>query len=94
MTEALNFFCDMRARFIEGERLFRSTAECFASSDDREHKLTYYRLRLRRARMFQNAMTYLAEDLDQLLLELQGIREALKAFRDANKPTDNSDKGS
>ncbi len=80
MIEALNFFCDMRARFVEGERLFRSAADCFAQLDDLENKLTYYRLRLRRARMFQNAMTYVAEDLDELLLELQDIQKALEAY--------------
>ena len=80
MVEALNFFCDMRARFVEGERLFRCAADCFAHFDDPENKLTYYRLRLRRARMFQNAMTYVASDLDELLTELQDIRKALEAY--------------
>ncbi len=80
MIEALNFFCDMRARFVEGERLFRNTADCFEQLDDHENKLTYYRLRLRRARMFQNAMTYVAADLDDLLVELQDIQKALEAY--------------
>ncbi len=80
MIEALNFFCDMRARFMEGEDLFKSAAECFDQCTDPENRLTYCRLRLRRARMFQNAMTYAAEDLHNLLAELQSIHEALKAY--------------
>ncbi len=80
MVEALNFFCDMRARFVEGERLFRCAADGFAHFDDPENKLTYYRLRLRRARMFQNAMTYVAADLDTLLAELQNIQKALELY--------------
>ncbi len=80
MIEALNFFCDMRARFVEGERLFRITADCFAQGDHTENRLTYYRLRLRRARMFQNVMTYVAADLDELLVELQDIQKVLEAY--------------
>ncbi|MCA0456984.1 MAG: LuxR C-terminal-related transcriptional regulator [Chloroflexi bacterium] len=85
MMEAVNFFCDMRARFIEGERLFTLSAERFAASDHPDDRLMYYRLRLRRSRMFQNAQTYVAVDLDELLGELRTILEGLKAY---NSPPD------
>ncbi len=80
MIEALNFFCDMRARFVEGEHLFRNTADCFAQFDDPQNKLTYYRLRLRRARMVQNSQTFIWLQLDDLLAELQAILEALNGY--------------
>lgn len=85
MMDAINFFCDMRARFIEGERLFALAAERFAPFEDADSRLMYYRLRLRRSRMFQNAQTYVAVDLDVLLGELEMILEAVKAY---NSPVD------
>jgi predicted ATPase/DNA-binding CsgD family transcriptional regulator len=80
MMEAVNFFCDMRVRFIEGERMFADAAACFAPYDDPDNRLAYYRMRLRRSRMFQNAQTYIAVDLDSLWVELQAIREGLNAY--------------
>jgi len=80
MIEAMNFFCDMRARFMDGLELFQAASDCFMDLEDSEHKLTYYRLRLRRARMFQNAQTYVAQELDELLAELETILKALEAF--------------
>ncbi len=80
MVEALNFFCDMRARFVDGLELFQSASDCFANLEDAEHKLTYYRLRLRHARMFQNAQTYVPQDLNDLQVELEAILKALEDF--------------
>ncbi len=80
MVEALNFFCDMRAHFMVGLELFQSASERFAQLEGAENKLTYYRLRLRRSRMFQNAQTYVFEELDELTRELNDILEALKSF--------------
>ncbi len=80
MVEALNFFCDMRARFDEGLELFQAAGNRFAYLEDSENKLTYYRLRLRCSRMFQNAQTYVFQELNDLLAELQSILKALEAF--------------
>ena len=51
MQEAMNFFCDMRARFDEGVGLFTTAAEHFAARQDREGRLVYIGLRARRARL-------------------------------------------
>ncbi len=80
MIEALNFYGDMRARFTEALELFDRTSQRFAPFDDHKNKLTYYRLRLRRSRMFQNAQTYIADDLDNLIAELEDIRQSLTDF--------------
>jgi predicted ATPase/DNA-binding CsgD family transcriptional regulator len=50
MMEALNFYCDMRARFADGEELFRTAAEHFAASQSSDDRLTYAALVGRRYR--------------------------------------------
>jgi DNA-binding CsgD family transcriptional regulator/tetratricopeptide (TPR) repeat protein len=52
MMEGLNFFCDMRARFHEGEELFRYAAERYAAQD----RATFYRARARHTRMIMLGM--------------------------------------
>jgi predicted ATPase/DNA-binding CsgD family transcriptional regulator len=51
MMEALNFFCDMRARFTEGEELFRTAGEAFMQSTQLQDRAVSFGLRTRRARM-------------------------------------------
>ncbi|MBA3872673.1 MAG: hypothetical protein H0X30_26355 [Anaerolineae bacterium] len=80
MTEALNFFCDMRARFTEGLELFESASDCFADLEGSDNRFTYYRLRLRRARMVQNSQTYVPKDMDDLFIELEDILKAVEPF--------------
>lgn len=80
MIEAFNFFCDMRTRFMEGERLFTKASESFANDATPEGKLTYYKLRLRRARMILNSQTFVRQDISDLLTELHFIDEELQKY--------------
>lgn len=51
MAEALNFFCDMKARFVEGEEMLRLAAPYFERSTDPEDCLAWVMCRTRRMRM-------------------------------------------
>lgn len=69
--EALNFFCDMYARFDEGVELFTYASKAFAAREDREGRLTYLRLRARRTRLIllgsglpDDALAGLVEELE------------------------------
>jgi predicted ATPase/DNA-binding CsgD family transcriptional regulator len=79
MLEAINFFCDMRARFHEGEALFRAAADQFAALD----LVLFYRARARRTRMI---MLGLLDDSYLSAPVVQEMEEAVRFFRDHNDP--------
>ncbi|MBZ0290297.1 MAG: hypothetical protein K8I30_21915, partial [Anaerolineae bacterium] len=72
MMEAMDFFCDMRARFDEGVELFTTAAEPFAAREDREGRLTYIRLRSRRARLILLGAGVSEAALARLIDDLEG----------------------
>ncbi|MBZ0284708.1 MAG: LuxR C-terminal-related transcriptional regulator [Anaerolineae bacterium] len=80
MVEAMSFFCDMKARFLEGEALFTNAAEYFGASDQAEHRLTYYRLRLRRAKLMLLGTLHDTGNASVLIRELETIKDALAAY--------------
>lgn len=80
MLEAMNFYCDMRARFQEGEELFRYAAAPFFHLDSREARLLYMRLRARRARMIFLGSGAVPEGLDALTIELEAHLEEARQY--------------
>jgi predicted ATPase/DNA-binding CsgD family transcriptional regulator len=83
MLEAMNFFCDMKARFSEGKELFQSASAAFEEFP--EHRLTYYRLRLRLARNIILTNIKPVVGLDELFSELDVINAAAEI---QNSPMD------
>lgn len=81
MMEGLNFFCDMYARFHEGEDLFRAAAERFAGHDT----ATYYRARARQTRMIWLGMLDTAEAGETLEHELEA---AVRFAQEQSDPFD------
>lgn len=51
MAEGLHLYCDMKARFVEAEAMFRTAAQQFAESNTFEHRVAWAACRLRRVRM-------------------------------------------
>ncbi len=51
MLEALNFYSDMRARFMEGEKLLQMAAHAFEAKETRDEALLFIRLKNRQVRM-------------------------------------------
>lgn len=72
MAEALNFFCDMYARFHEGVALFSNAAAGLTGLQSREALLTGIRLRARRARLIMLGSGLPKADLEQLAEALEG----------------------
>lgn len=64
LMEALNFYCDMKARFADGEEFFRLAAEPFADSESVEDHLTYIALRARRFRLIVLGSLFMFNEFD------------------------------
>ncbi|MBX3083025.1 MAG: hypothetical protein KF716_15440 [Anaerolineae bacterium] len=75
MVEALNWFCDLRVRYLEGEEMLRTAAERFASFTDPDRRLTYNRLRARRTRLIMLGPLDYLHDLESLAEEMLAITE-------------------
>lgn len=73
MSEALNFFGDMKARFLECEAMFRAASEVFAQPEGPQERLTYNRLRCRRLRMIITGAINHLFDREKWLEELTVI---------------------
>ncbi len=73
MAEALNFFCDMKVRYVDGEEMFRTASDCLASSGDPQCRLTYNRLRARRTRMIILGGQGHLFDAEKLRIELETV---------------------
>ena len=85
MAEALNFFCDMKARYIEGEEMFRMASEYFKSFDNPGHRLTHNRLRARHTRVIiLGALSHLF-DTEKSRIELETI---IAENRTSNDPAE------
>lgn len=82
MVEAMSLFCDMTARFIDGENLFTDASHHFAESNDPHHRLTYYRLRTRRARLMLLGTLHDVASTKPLLNELKAITDSIAAYDD------------
>jgi predicted ATPase/DNA-binding CsgD family transcriptional regulator len=81
MLEAMNFFCDMRARFDEGVELFTYAAKAFAGREDREGRLTYIRLRARRVRLILLGLGSPDGGLSDLIEELEAYLPITLAYQ-------------
>ncbi|MBC7870245.1 MAG: AAA family ATPase [Chitinophagaceae bacterium] len=82
MAEALNWFCDLKAYFTEGEELFRTASEHFMALDDVEPHLTYNRLRARRTRMIVIGLLSYLTNIEELIAELEVIVAENRQFDD------------
>ncbi len=82
MLEAMNYFCDMRARFIEGEELFRIASERFAQFDEPERRHVYNRLSARRIRMILLGTLDNLFDPEALVTEAQRLVAENRTYDD------------
>lgn len=71
MQEALSFYCDMKARFSEGEELFRTAADAFKSSTDINDRLIHIGLQARRFRMIVLGSLVMFDDFNSFLAEME-----------------------
>jgi predicted ATPase/DNA-binding CsgD family transcriptional regulator len=85
MLEAMNFFCDMRARYYEGIAYFTEAAAVFAEIESKDAHLTAIRLRARYARMILFGAGLPKAELVDLIEEL---RVNLVAAREYESPED------
>jgi predicted ATPase/DNA-binding CsgD family transcriptional regulator len=81
MLEAMNFFCDMCARFDEGVELFATAAKPFSSREDREGQLTYIRLRARRTRLILLGAGLPDDALPDIVAELEVYLPLTQAYQ-------------
>lgn len=85
MMEALNFFCDMRAHFVEGREMFEKAALALSGMGGDEAALTILRLDARRCRMIVLGLLFDYKQIDHLIGEIEAIAAATEAY---NSPTD------
>lgn len=92
MAEALNFFCDMKARFVEGEELLRMAAPCFEGHTDPEGRLAWAMCRTRRMRMILLGSVPRQDVIED---ELEPLTTALDALleTDLNSNLVNAERG-
>lgn len=92
MAEALNFFCDMRARFVEGEEMLRAAAPYFEGRTDPEGRLAYVMCRTRRMRMILLGSVPRQDAMED---ELEPLANALDALLDTDLDADlvNAERG-
>jgi DNA-binding CsgD family transcriptional regulator/tetratricopeptide (TPR) repeat protein len=81
MSESLNFFCDMRARFNEGVALFTYAGDAFAPQPSREAVLTFIRLRARRARLVILGAGLSDDDLNCLVEKIETHVKAAREYQ-------------
>jgi predicted ATPase/DNA-binding CsgD family transcriptional regulator len=78
MLETLHLYCDMHARYPEGEQLFGQAVSALNSASAQARPAVWYRLRSREA-----AMWLLREDkLEEAVLQLQACQEMAQAQQD------------
>lgn len=77
MAEALNFFCDMKARFVEGEEMLRMAAPCFEGRTDPAGRLAWAMCRTRRMRMILLGSVPRQDVIEDELVPLTTVLDAL-----------------